>query len=385
MERNCKKIPFNKPFLSGQELVYIQQACANGKISGDGTFTQRCHKHLEKIIGCHKALLTQSCTAALEMAAMLIDIKPGDEVIFPSYTFVSTINAFILRGATPVFVDIRSDTLNMNEKNIELAITPKTKAIVPVHYAGVGCEMEMILTLANKYNLYVIEDAAQAIMSTYQNKMLGSFGHLATLSFHETKNIISGEGGALLINDPQFVKRAEIIWEKGTNRSSFFRGEVDKYTWVDIGSSFLPSEITAAFLLAQLEHADNIMQKRIDIWNRYYQELEPLARKYNIQLPVIPENCKHNAHMFYLIFPNSDSSARFIQIMKEKNVHCVFHYVPLHNSPMGKQLGYTAENMLVTDIISDSLVRLPFWIGVEDFQENIISTIKETIAHVLKL
>lgn len=294
-------IGFNKPYLTGRELDHIGEAHAKSKLSGDGRFTGLCNTWLEQRTGCHKALLTHSCTAALEMSAILADIQPGDEVIMPSYTFVSTANAFVLRGGVPVFVDIRPDTLNIDESLIEAAITDKTKAIVPVHYAGVACEMDAIMAIANRYKLLVIEDAAQGVLANYKGRALGSIGHLGCFSFHETKNIISGEGGALLINDPRLVDRAEVIREKGTNRSRFFRGEVDKYTWEDIGSSYLPGEITAAFLWAQMQEADAITAQRVDIWNRYHEAFENLEKSGRLRRPVIPVDCNHNAHMYYLL------------------------------------------------------------------------------------
>ena len=295
------KIPFNKPFVTGTELRSIEEALSSLHLSGDGTFTKKCHQWLEKTTGTKKALLTHSCTAALEMAAILADIQPGDEVIMPSYTFVSTANAFVLRGGIPVFVDIRPDTLNIDENLIEAAITNKTKAIVPVHYAGVACEMDTIMRIAEKHNLLVIEDAAQGVMGFYKGKALGTIGHLGAYSFHETKNIISGEGGALLINDPRFIERAEIIREKGTNRSQFFRGEIDKYTWVDIGSSFLPSEIIAAFLWSQLESSQNITNQRLETWEQYHKGFKELEVSKKIRRPIIPGDCSHNAHMYYIL------------------------------------------------------------------------------------
>jgi dTDP-4-amino-4,6-dideoxygalactose transaminase len=302
-------IPFNKPYLGGKELWNIAQAHAKGQMAGDGTFTKQCQAWLEQRTGCRKALLTHSCTAALEMAAILADIQPGDEVIMPSYTFVSTANAFVLRGAAPVFVDIRPDTLNLDERRIEAAITPRTRAIVPVHYGGVGCDMDAIMTIAERHGLLVIEDAAQGIMATHGGRPLGAIGHLGALSFHETKNIISGEGGALLINDPSLAGRAEIIREKGTNRSQFFRGQVDKYTWVDIGSSYLPGEIIAAFLWAQMEEADSITARRLAIWARYHAAFEPLERAGRLRRPVIPGACKHNAHLYYLLLRDLEAEA----------------------------------------------------------------------------
>jgi dTDP-4-amino-4,6-dideoxygalactose transaminase len=368
-------IPFNKPYMTGKELFYIAEAHFNSMLAGDGPFTKRCHCWLEKKIGSKKALLTHSCTAALEMAAILADLEPGDEVIMPSYTFVSTANAFVLRGATPVFVDIRPDTLNLDETKIEAAITQRTKAIVPVHYAGVGCDMDAIMAIAQRHHLLVIEDAAQGIMSTYQGRPLGSIGHLGALSFHETKNIISGEGGALLINDPAFVQRAEIIREKGTNRSQFFRGQVDKYTWVDIGSSYLPGELIAAFLWAQMEEADAITQRRLALWNGYHQQLESLEKAGKLRRPIIPEECAHNAHMYYLLLPHLESRTAFITSLKERGINAVFHYVPLHSAPAGQRLGRTSGAMTHTENLAERLVRLPLWLGLEEQQLTVIQYI----------
>ena len=317
-------IPFNKPFLTGKELYYIAEAHALGQLAGDGHFTKLCSNWLEHRTGCHKALLTHSCTAALEMAAILADIQPGDEVIMPSYTFVSTANAFVLRGGVPVFVDIRPDTLNIDESLIEAAITAKTKAIVPVHYAGVACEMDAIMDIANRHKLLVIEDAAQGVLANYKGRALGSIGHLGCYSFHETKNIISGEGGALLINDPALIERAEIVREKGTNRSNFFRGQVDKYTWVDIGSSYLPGEIIAAFLWAQMQEADVITNRRLAIWNNYHNMFEALEQAGRILRPVIPVGCEHNAHMYYLLLSNLEERTVFITAMKKKRSAAYF-------------------------------------------------------------
>jgi dTDP-4-amino-4,6-dideoxygalactose transaminase len=359
-------IPFNKPHMTGKELWYVAQAHANGHLSGDGSFTRRCAGWLEQRTGCRKALLTHSCTGALEMAALLIDIRPGDEVIMPSYTFVSTANAFALRGGVPVFVDIRPDTLNIDETRIEAAITPRTRAIVPVHYAGVSCEMDAIMEIAARHDLVVIEDAAQGILSTYKGRPLGSIGHMGTLSFHETKNIISGEGGALLVNDARFVERAEIIREKGTNRSQFFRGQVDKYTWVDIGSSYLPGEILAAFLWAQMEEADAITRRRLDLWASYHQWLAAVERAGRVRRPIIPLDCGHNAHMYYLLLPDAASRSAFIARLKAVDIHTVFHYVPLHASPMGKRVARTAGSMPHTEALSERLVRLPLWAGLEE-------------------
>jgi dTDP-4-amino-4,6-dideoxygalactose transaminase len=358
--------PFNKPYLGGKELWYIAQAHAKGQLAGDGSYTKQCQNWLEQRTGSHKALLTHSCTAALEMAAILADIQPGDEVIMPSYTFVSTANAFVLRGGVPVFVDIRPDTLNLDETKIEAAITPRTRAIVPVHYAGVACEMDAILDIAERHDLLVIEDAAQAILSTYHGRPLGSIGHLGALSFHETKNIISGEGGALLANDPVLAERAEIIREKGTNRSQFFRGQVDKYTWVDVGSSYLPGEIIAAFLWAQMEEADAITARRLAIWERYHTAFELLEREGRVRRPVIPDGCDHNAHMYYLLLRDLEDRTAFIQAMKAEEIHCVFHYVPLHDAPHGQKIGRSADELQVTTETGNRLVRLPLWLGLEE-------------------
>lgn len=368
-------IPFNKPFMTGKELWYISQAHATGHLAGDGQFTRKCSTWLEQRINCQKALLTHSCTAALEMAAILADIKPGDEVIMPSYTFVSTANAFVLRGAMPVFVDIRPDTLNIDENRIEDAITSRTKVIVPVHYAGVSCEMDSIMDIARRHNLLVIEDTAQGIMSTYKGRPLGSIGHMAALSFHETKNIISGEGGALLINDSRFVERAEIIREKGTNRSQFFRGQVDKYTWVDFGSSYLPSELISAFLWAQMEEADFITRRRLAIWDTYHRLLDQAEKNNKCRRPVVTDFCTHNAHMYYLLLPDLESRTHFIDRLKELGIGAVFHYVPLHSSPFGKRAARTHGAMKHTNDLNLRLVRLPLWLGLEETQAEIIQQI----------
>lgn len=364
-------IPFNKPYMTGRELSYISQAHQSGALSGDGVFTKQCNAWLEQRIGCHKALLTHSCTAALEMAAILADIQPGDEVIMPSYTFVSTANAFVLRGGIPVFVDIRPDTLNIDETKIEAAITPRTKAIVPVHYAGVSCEMDTIMDIAQRHGLLVIEDAAQGIMSSYKGRPLGSIGHMAALSFHETKNIISGEGGALLLNDERFAQRAEIIREKGTNRSQFFRGQVDKYTWVDIGSSYLPGEIIAAFLWAQMEEAELITSRRLDIWNRYHDALEHLEQVGKIRRPIIPADCLHNAHMYYVLLDSIETRTSVIEELKQQGINTVFHYVPLHTAPAGIKYGRSYREMSNTLHAAECLLRLPLWLGVEDYLDQI--------------
>lgn len=368
-------IPFNKPYMTGKELWYISQAHASGHLAGDGQFTKKCSRWLEQRIGCQKALLTHSCTAALEMAAILTNVQPGDEVIMPSYTFVSTANAFALRGATPVFVDIRPDTLNIDETKIEDAITPRTKVVVPVHYAGVSCEMDIIMDIARRHNLLVIEDAAQGIMSTYKGRPLGSIGHMAALSFHETKNIISGEGGALLINDPRFVVRAEMIREKGTNRSQFFRGQVDKYTWVDIGSSYLPGEIVAAFLWAQMEDAEAINKRRLNIWANYHQWFASLENAEKVQRPIVPRECMHNAHMYYLLTPSLELRTTLIERLKTKGIHTVFHYIPLHSSPRGQTVGRVVGDMTNTDNTSERLVRLPLWLGLEEWQNEVIQNV----------
>jgi dTDP-4-amino-4,6-dideoxygalactose transaminase len=359
-------IPFNKPYMTGKELWYISQAHHRGMLAGDGHFTKQCHAWLENLTGCHKALLTHSCTAALEMAALLADIGPGDEVIMPSYTFVSTANAFVLRGGVPVFVDIRPDTLNLDETKIEAAITDKTRAIVPVHYAGVGCDMDVIMEIADRHDLLVIEDAAQGMMASRNDRALGSIGHFGTLSFHETKNVISGEGGALLVNDERFFERAEIIREKGTNRSQFFRGQVDKYTWIDVGSSYLPGELIAAFLLAQFEEAMDITRRRLDIWQQYHVGFAALEAKGYLRRPTLPAECQHNAHMYYLLVENLDVRTALMQYLKEQGVSAVFHYVPLHSSPAGMRYGRVNNELPVTVSISDRLLRLPLFVGLED-------------------
>jgi len=376
-----KLIPFNRPYMTGKELDYIAQANANMHLAGDGEFTKKCHAWLVACTGTARALLTHSCTAALEMAAILANIKPGDEIIMPSYTFVSTANAFVLRGGVPVFVDIRPDTLNIDETKIEAAITPRTRAIVPVHYAGVACEMDTIMDIAQRHGLLVIEDAAQAVMATYKGKHLGSIGHLGAYSFHETKNIISGEGGALLINDERFAERADIIREKGTNRSQYFRGQVDKYTWVDIGSSFLPSEITAAFLLAQMEEAEEITHRRLACWSFYHQSLIPLEEGGKLRRPYIPETCKHNAHMYYAILSSLDTRTHAIEHLKESDISAVFHYVPLHSSPFGNACGRADGSMEVTNYVADRLLRLPLWVGMEKHQQRVIDTLINFMGH----
>ena len=373
-------IAFNKPFLIENELKYIKDAInTQGVLRGDGVYTKKCYAFLEEKLNCRKALLTHSCTAALEMAAILLDLKQGDEVIMPSYTFVSTANAFVLRGAVPVFVDIRPDTLNIDENLIEAAITPKTKAICCVHYAGVACEMDKILDIAKRHNLYVVEDAAQALGSFYKSKPLGTIGDMSCFSFHETKNIISGEGGAIIINNEKFIERAEIIREKGTNRSKFFRGQVDKYTWVDIGSSYLPSDMIAAFLYSQLENMDKINQKRLEIWHEY----DEFFKKYDgiIQRPHCPDECTHNAHMYYVLFHDLGSRTKFIDYMKENDVLTVFHYIPLHSAPAGIKYCKTCGKMDVTNRISDTLVRLPMFYELSNLQ---LQGIKSKIENFMK-
>jgi dTDP-4-amino-4,6-dideoxygalactose transaminase len=368
------KIDFNRPFATGKEFEYIRSAITTAHLSGNGQFTKKCQAWLEQQMQSRKALLTHSCTAALEMAAILADIKPGDEVIMPSFTFVSTANAFVLRGGVPVFVDIRPDTLNLDETKIEAAITPKTRAIAPVHYAGVGCEMDTIMDIASRHKLIVIEDAAQCILSNYKGRPLGSIGHLGALSFHETKNIISGEGGALLVNDERFIQRAEIIWEKGTNRSQFFRGQVDKYTWVDIGSSFLPSEILAAFLWAQIEDVGSITQRRVAIWNRYHAKFAVAEKQGLFQRPVIPKDCSNNAHMYYLLSRDHAMQMRILEGLKAGGIQAVFHYIPLHSAPAGRKYGRVDGSMQVTDKTSETLVRLPMWVGLKDKDVDVIAS-----------
>jgi dTDP-4-amino-4,6-dideoxygalactose transaminase len=359
-----KPIPFNKPFIIGRELSLIADAVSRGHLSGDGHYTRLCNRWFEDKLHTRRALLTHSCTAALEMAAILCDLQPGDEVILPSYTFVSTANAFALRGAVAVFVDIRPDTLNIDEKLIEAAITPKTRAIVPVHYAGVPCEMDVIMDIAKRHKLLVVEDAAQALLSTYKGKSLGTIGHFGCLSFHETKNIISGEGGALLINDERFVERAEIIREKGTNRSQFFRGEVDKYTWVDIGSSYLPSELVSAFLYAQLERGDEITVQRCRICSAYAEQLAPLEQSGKLRLPRF--DADSNGHMYYLLLDSLETRTALIAHLKAQGIHPVFHYVPLHSSPAGRKYGRVHGSMKVTDNLSERLLRLPLHYEMDD-------------------
>lgn len=368
-------IPFNKPHMTGRELWNIAQAHANGHLSGDGRYTRLCNDWIERRTGAARAMLTHSCTAGLEMAAILSEVGPGDEVIMPSYTFVSTANAFVLRGAVPVFVDVRADTLNIDERLIEAAITERTRAIVVVHYAGVACEMDPILAIARRHGLLVIEDAAQGLMSSYRGRPLGSIGDLAAISFHETKNIIAGEGGALLVNDERHARRAEMIREKGTNRGEFSRGVVDKYTWVDIGSSYLPGEIIAAFLWAQMDEAEQITQRRLALWKTYHDWFRDAEQAGRLRRPVIPAHCVHNAHMYYLLLPSGEARGAFIARLQEAGVHAVFHYVPLHSSPAGLRYGRAAGEMSVTDDVAARLVRLPLWLGLEEQQSAVIQAV----------
>ena len=377
-------IPFNKPYMTGKELWYISQAHANRHLSGDGSFTQRCNAWLEARIGCARALLTHSCTGALEMSAILAQVEPGDEVIMPSFTFVSTANAFVLRGGVPVFVDIRADTLNIDESRIEAAVTPRTRAILPVHYAGVACDMDAIMAIAGRHGLLVIEDAAHGIMSSYKGRPLGSIGHLAALSFHETKNIISGEGGALLLNDRRFIDRAEIVREKGTNRTQFFRGQVDKYTWQDIGSSYLPSELIAAFLWAQMEEAESITRRRLAIWNRYHAAFAAAERDGVLRRPIVPAGCEHNAHMYYVLLPDLAKRTQFMKALRARGIDTVFHYVPLHSAPAGRRVGRAAGECEVASEASERLARLPLWVEMTDamVDEVIAAVIEE--AHAVR-
>ena len=354
------QIVFNKACLVGNEQEYMTQAVANGHISGDGAFTKKCSALLEKELGVPKVLLTTSCTHALEMMALLLDIRPGDEVIIPSFTFVSTVNAFVLRGARPVFADVRPDALNLDESRLETLITTRTKAIVPVHYAGVGCEMDAIMDIANRRGVPVVEDNAHGLFGKYKDRYLGTFGVMAAQSFHETKNFSCGEGGALLINDPRYIERAEIIREKGTNRSRFFRGQVDKYTWVDIGSSYLPSDILAAFLYAQLENRQRIQAHRQKVWNFYYENLKAWCAAHEIQLPYVPEHCDQAYHMFYMLLPTRELRQGLIARLRRRGILSVFHYMPLHLSKMGVQFGGKAGDCPVTERVSDQLIRLPF-------------------------
>lgn len=371
-----RRIPFNRPYMTGRELEYMVRAHSGGRLSGNGVFTNKCQDILKESLNSKGILLTHSCTAALEMAALLLDAGPDDEVIMPSFTFVSTANAFVLRGARPVFVDIRPDTLNINEKLISEAITPKTKVIAVVHYAGVGCEMDEITALAEKRGLTVLEDAAQGICASYKGQPLGGIGQLGALSFHETKNVIAGEGGALAINDPRLLRRAEIIWEKGTDRALFTRGEIDKYTWRDIGSSYLPSELTAAFLLAQLESAEELTMRRLASWNFYHENLKEAEEKGLLRRPVVPTDCQSNGHIYQIILPSAEERDSFLKHFRERNIGAVFHYVPLHSSPAGLKYGRAAGDMKVTDDFSARLLRLPLW---NDMDEDILNRVLEAV------
>lgn len=378
---NDRKIPFNRPYLAGNELEYISKVESGHKLAGDGPFTARCHDWLQEQTRCQRALLTPSCTAALEMAALLADTQPGDEIIMPSFTFVSSANAFVLRGGVPVFIDIREDTLNMDESLIEQAITPRTKAIVPVHYAGIACEMGAIMDIAGQHGLMVVEDAAQGLMASYKDKPLGSIGTLGALSFHDTKNIMAGEAGALLINDPALNQRAEIIREKGTDRSRFFRGEVDKYTWQDIGSSYLPSDITAAFLLAQMEKAQEITRTRIGLWRYYHHSLFSMEQKGLLRRPIVPRVCKHNGHIYYIILPEGMDRQRVIDEMKSRDIHATFHYVPLHDSPAGRKYCRVGSDLKHTEDMAGRLLRLPVWPGLTpEQQDRVVEALEELLA-----
>jgi dTDP-4-amino-4,6-dideoxygalactose transaminase len=374
-------LPFNRPHLTGREFENMRQAVENLHVSGDGPFTRQCQAWLEQRIGSRRALLTHSCTAALEMAAILLDLEPGDEIIMPSFTFVSTANAFVLRGARPVFVDIRPDTLNLDEVAIPEAITEKTRAIVAVHYAGVPAEIDAIVGARGPNTIPIIEDAAQALGSWYHGRPAGHLGDLAAISFHETKNVIAGEGGALLVNEPQFAERAEIIREKGTDRSKFLRGQVDKYTWVDLGSSFLPSDLLAAFLHAQLHDADDITRRRREVWTWYYRRFEDLERTGILRRPIIPGGCVHNAHMFYVLVQDLAARSRLLAFLNENGVNAVFHYVPLHSSTAGRRFGRAAGSMVNTSDAADRLIRLPLWIGMT---ENDVDRVADLVARGLQ-
>ncbi len=367
--------------MTGHELTNIVAAHANHVLAGDGPFTDLCQNWLERRTGSGRVLLTHSCTAALEMAAILLDIQPGDEIIMPAYTFVSTANAFVLRGGTPVFVDIREDTLNIDERLIEAAITPRTRAIVPVHYAGVACEMDAIMSMARQHGLRVVEDAAQGITATYKGRELGSIGDLGAYSFHETKNVICGEGGALLVNDRSLAARAEVVWEKGTDRGRFFRGEVDKYTWQDVGSSFLPGELVAAFLWAQLQEADRITRERLASWDRYHELLRPLESKGLLRRPIVPEGCQHNAHTYYVLLPAGVDRDALLAELKEEGIHCVFHYVPLHLSPAGRRFTRASGELTVTIERAERMIRLPLWIGLSpDQQAQVVAALGKILS-----
>jgi dTDP-4-amino-4,6-dideoxygalactose transaminase len=380
MERDQAPIPFNRPHTTGREFDYIREAIDHGHLSGNGPFAERCASELERRTGSRRALMVHSCTGALEMAVILAGVGFGDEVIMPSFTFVSTANAVALRGGVPVFVDVRSDTLNLDERLVAEAITPRTKAIVPVHYAGVGCELDDILAIAAEHDLAVIEDAAQGIASSYRGRALGGIGRFGALSFHETKNVHCGEGGALLVNEDEWVEHAEIVQEKGTNRSRFFRGQVDKYTWVDLGSSFLLSEISAAFLWAQLEKLDEITARRIEIWQRYNEAFAELEAGELVRRPFVPEDRVHNAHMYYVLLPDIETRTKVISRLGESGVHSVFHYVPLHSSESGRKLGRSSGRLPITDDVSDRLLRLPLWPDLTDAEiDHVIASFDEVV------
>lgn len=372
------QIPFNKPHFTGHEIQYIKHAYSLGQLSGNGLYTKKCHEWIEKVLGCQKALLTHSCTSALEMMAVLCGIKPGDEIIMPSFTFVTTASSFVLRGGVPVFVDIRPDTFNINEDLIESAITSRTKAIMVVHYAGAGCEMDKIMKIAKKHKLLVLEDAAQAFLAKYKGKYLGTFGDLAAISFHETKNIISGEGGAILINNLKFKELSEIVWEKGTNRNKFLRGEVDKYTWVSLGSSYLPSEAVAAFLYAQFEKSEQIINKRKKIWNKYHKELQQLEKDEYIRRPIIPEGSQHNGHIYGIFLKDLITRTKMIEFLKKRGVLAVFHYIPLHSSPAGKKFGRVGTKMAVTNKVANTILRLPLYYDMTNKDvEYVVNSVKD--------
>jgi dTDP-4-amino-4,6-dideoxygalactose transaminase len=373
-------VPFNRPAVVGHEYEYMRAAVESRHLSGNGAFTRRCHSWLEAQTKCRQALLTHSCTAALEMAAILMDLEPGDEVIMPSFAFVSTANAFVLRRAVPVFVDVRPDTLNIDERLIDQAITPRTRGIVALHYAGVSCEMDRICEIAAARGLVVVEDAAQGIFASYRERPLGSIGALGALSFHETKNVISGEGGALLVNEAPYAERAEIVWEKGTNRSQFFRGEVARYTWLDIGSSYLPSEMTAAFLLAQLENADSLITERMRLWRRYHDGFEALEGLGVLRRPVVPSHCQHNAHIYYVLLPTAAARTALLAGLRERRIDAVSHYVPLHSAPAGLRYGRSSGDLPVTDAVADRLIRLPLWVGMTNDQ---IGTVVDAVRREL--
>jgi dTDP-4-amino-4,6-dideoxygalactose transaminase len=380
---NSTPIPFNRPYMTGKELFYVAESHFNGRLAGDGPFTHRCHGWIQERTACTKALLTHSCTAALELMALLLNMEPGDEVIMPSYTFVSSANAFVLRGAIPVFVDVRPDTLNLDERLIEAAITPRTRAIVAVHYAGVACEMDAIMAIAHRHGLQVVEDAAQGVMSSYKGRALGSMGDLGAYSFHETKNVMCGEGGALLVNRPEMVLRAEIIREKGTDRSRFFRGEVDKYTWQEVGSSFLPGELIAAFLWAQLQEAELITKERLARWNFYHASLEGMESAGILRRPTVPEHCVHNAHMYYVVLSPGLNRQTVLGHLHRHGIHAIFHYVPLHSSPAGRRYGRADGDLSVTSRQSEQLIRLPLWMGLSEAQQaRVVATLQDAVAGI---